>query len=104
MKLTDDQAAQLRAWLQAHQYKFRDVPYARFAAEKDKTNLVLYESGKLVIQGKGTQEFIAFVVEPGILKQPRLGYTTVLTRELLLPRLRVDHGGKGAFFRPLCSA
>src|ERR1051325_12064527 len=55
ISLSDVQAAALKAWLEAHNYKFRGVPYARFAAEKDKTYLVFYESGKLVIQGKGTQ-------------------------------------------------
>ena len=66
--------------------QFRAVPYARFAGEKDKINVVFYESGKLVVQGKGTQEFIEFVLEPEILKQARLGYETVLNPELLLPR------------------
>ena len=33
-------------------------------AEKDKINVVFYESGKLVVQGKGTQEFVEFVLEP----------------------------------------
>jgi len=94
----------LQAWLQAHSYKFRDVPYARFAAEKDKTNVVFYESGKLVVQGKGTQEFIEFVLEPEILKEARLGYEAVLNPELLLPRLGVDESGKGDFFGPLCIA
>ena len=59
------------------------MPYARFAAEKDKTNLVFYESGKLVVQGKGTQEFVEFVLEPEILKEARLGYEAVLNPELL---------------------
>jgi ribonuclease HIII len=103
-KLDDAQAAALRAWLQGHQYKFREVPYARFAAERDKTNLVFYESGKLVVQGKGTQEFIEFVLEPEILKQARLGYEAVLNPDLLLPRLGVDESGKGDFFGPLCVA
>jgi len=103
-KLTDPQAVALKDWLQAHGYKFRDVPYARFAGEKDKTNLVFYESGKLVIQGKGTQEFIEFVLEPEILKEARLGYETVLNPELLLARLGVDESGKGDFFGPLCVA
>jgi len=103
-KLTDPQAVALKDWLQAHGYKFRDVPYARFAGEKDKTNLVFYESGKLVIQGKGTQEFIEFVLEPEILKEARLGYETVLNPELLLARLGVDESGKGDFFGPLCIA
>jgi ribonuclease HIII len=103
-KLSEEQAGALRAWLSAHHYQFRDVPYARFAAEKDKTNLVFYESGKLVIQGKGTQEFIEFVLEPEILKEARLGYEAVLNPELLLPRIGVDESGKGDFFGPLCIA
>ena len=103
-KLTDAQAAALKAWLEAHHYKFREVPYARFAAEKEKTNLVFYESGKLVVQGKGTQEFVEFVLEPEILQEARLGYEAVLNPELLLPRLGVDESGKGDFFGPLCVA
>src|SRR5205814_3222051 len=72
--------------------------------EKEKTNVVFYESGKLVVQGKGTQEFVEFVLEPEILKEARLGYETVLNPELLLPRLGVDESGKGDFFGPLCIA
>jgi ribonuclease HIII len=102
--LNPAQAGALRELLQARNYRFRDVPYARFAAEKDKTNVVFYESGKLVVQGKGTQEFIEFVLEPEILKEARLGYETVLNPELLLPRLGVDESGKGDFFGPLCVA
>ncbi|HEY5913149.1 MAG TPA: ribonuclease HIII, partial [Verrucomicrobiae bacterium] len=103
-KLSDEHAAVLQRWLRDHGYRFRDVPYARFAAEKDTTNLVFYESGKLVIQGKGTQEFIEFVLEPEILKEARLGYESILNPELLLPRLGVDESGKGDFFGPLCVA
>ncbi len=102
--LSDEQASLLKSWLQAHGYKFREVPYARFAVEKEKTNLVFYESGKLGVQGKGTQEFIEFVLEPEILKEARLGYEAVLNPELLLPRLGVDESGKGDFFGPLCIA
>lgn len=103
-KLTDAQAKALRAWLEEHGYNFRDVPYARFAAEREKTNVVFYESGKLVVQGKGTQEFVEFVLEPEILKEARLGYEAVLNPELLLPRLGVDESGKGDLFGPLCVA
>ena len=103
-KLTDDQASALDAALRARNWKPRTVPYARFAFESDKTNIVFYESGKLVVQGKGTQEFIEFVLEPEILKQARLGYETVLNPELLLPRIGVDESGKGDFFGPLSIA
>jgi ribonuclease HIII len=103
-KLSEGQGSALKSWLEAHGYKFREVPYARFAGEKEKTNLVFYESGKLVVQGKGTQEFIEFVLEPEILKEARLGYEAVLNPEMLLPRLGVDESGKGDFFGPLCIA
>jgi len=103
-KLSDEQASLLKKALETRHYKFREVPYARFAAENGKTNVVFYESGKLVVQGKGTQEFVEFVLEPEILQEARLGYETILNPELLLPRLGVDESGKGDFFGPLCIA
>ena len=103
-KLTDAQAQALNAGLRARDWKPRTVPYARFAFESDKCNIVFYESGKLVVQGKGTQEFIEFVLEPEILKEVKLGYETVLNPDLLLPRFGVDESGKGDFFGPLCIA
>jgi ribonuclease HIII len=103
-KLDDAQAAALQAHLRDASFKPREVPYARFAGEKDKLNVVFYESGKLVVQGKGTQGFIEFVLEPEILKQARLGYEAVLNPDLLLARFGVDESGKGDFFGPLCIA
>ncbi len=103
-KLTQQHAAALKKWLEDHDYEFRQVPYADFAAAREKTNVVFYASGKLVVQGKGTQEFVEFVLEPVILKEVRLGYEEVLNPELLLPRLGVDESGKGDFFGPLCVA
>ena len=103
-RLNAEQASALAAYLKEHGFKTRDVPYARFAAEKDKLNVVFYESGKLVLQGRGTQDFIEFVLEPEILKQARLGYEAVLNPDLLLPRFGIDESGKGDFFGPLCVA
>lgn len=102
--LTAPQATALRQWLADHGYRFRDVPYADFAAQREKTNVVLYSSKKLVVQGKDTRDFVEFVLEPEILKQARLGYEEVLNPDLLLPRLGVDESGKGDFFGPLCVA
>ncbi len=103
-KLTDEQATSLHAALSARNWKTRTVPYARFAFESDKTNIVFYESGKLVVQGKGTAEFVEFVLEPEILQQAKVGYETVLNPDLLLPRIGVDESGKGDFFGPMCVA
>jgi ribonuclease HIII len=103
-KLNDSQAVALEQYLRENDYVFREVPYARFAGEKNKTNVVFYQSGKLVVQGKGTQEFVEFILEPQILQEVKLGYETVLNPDLLLPRLGVDESGKGDFFGPLCVA
>lgn len=103
-KLTDAQAKGLLAWLRSNGYEFREVPYARFAAAKEKVNVVFYESGKLVVQGKGTQEFVEFVLEPQILREARIGYEAVLDPEMFLPRFGIDESGKGDFFGPLCVA
>src|SRR5688572_4901370 len=103
-KLSDAQAQALKEHLEAHDFEFREVPYARFSAATKDYNVTFYESGKLVVQGKGTQGFIEFVLEPEILKEARLGYEAVLNPDLLLPRIGVDESGKGDFFGPMCVA
>ncbi len=90
--------------MEARHWRPRTVPFARFAFESDQANLVFYESGKLVVQGKGTAEFVEFLLEPEILQEVRLGYETVLNPDLLLPRIGVDESGKGDFFGPLSIA
>lgn len=103
-KLDPETGRKLWSLLKERGWEFHEVPYARFAARKEKTNVVYYESGKLVVQGKGTQEFVEFLLEPEVLGQACVGYETVLNPELLLPRLGVDESGKGDFFGPLCVA
>lgn len=103
-KLTPEQARRLQAALEAHGFRSRQVPYAQFAGEKEDVTVAFYESGKLLVQGKGTREFVEFILEPEVLQQARLGYEAVLNPELLMPRLGVDESGKGDFFGPLCVA
>jgi ribonuclease HIII len=103
-KLTEEQGAQLQRLLDERNYKFSSVPYASFAAEQPGIKVVFYNSGKLVVQGKGTADFIEFVLEPEILKEAERGYEHVLKPELFDPRLGIDESGKGDFFGPLCIA
>ena len=103
--LSSGEALELKAYLRDHDYEFVAPPaHASFAARKDKINLVVYESRKLVVQGKGTGEFVEFVLEPLILKRAEVGYEEVLHPEHFLPRLGIDESGKGDFFGPLCIA
>ena len=103
-RLSDEQAAALHEHLKQNNFEMRKVPYARFAGTKDKLNVVFYESRKLVVQGKGTEEFVEFILEPQILQQAKLGYEEVLNPDLLIARFGVDESGKGDFFGPLCIA
>lgn len=103
-KLTEEQAVQLESHLLAHDFEMREVPYTHFAGRRDKLNVNYYTSGKLLVQGKGTQEFVEFVLEPEILKEARLGYEAEINPDFVRPRLGVDESGKGDFFGPLVVA
>jgi ribonuclease HIII len=102
--VTPEQAARLEKILRERGYVPREVPYARFSGVKPDHNVTCYQSGKVVIQGKGTREFVEFVLEPEVLQTAAMGYEEVLTPELFDPRLGVDESGKGDFFGPLCVA
>lgn len=103
--LTPAQAATLRGVLTEQGYEFESKPYMLFAARKGKLNIAVYEKGpKAVIQGKGIEDFITFVLEPEILGEARLGYEEVLTPELFEPHFGIDESGKGDFFGPLVIA
>lgn len=102
--LTERQAEALEAYCRQHGFTFREVPHARFGAFRDDVNVVCYRSGKAVVQGRGTRDFVQFVLEPEILREARLGYELELQPELKLARVGVDESGKGDLFGPLCVA
>ena len=67
VELTPEQIGHLQALLDERGWELSEAPYAVFRAKKEKTNVTAYESGKTVVQGKGTDEFIEFILEPEIL-------------------------------------
>ena len=103
-KLTEEQAVALEAHLRAGNFEMREIPHTRFAGHREKLNVNFYTSGKLLVQGKGTREFVEFVLEPEILQEARLGYEAEIDPEFVRPRLGVDESGKGDFFGPLVVA
>ena len=103
--LTPAQAGKLRALLEADGYKFEPKPYTLYYAVKDKLNVAVYEKGpKVVLQGKGTQEFVTFRLGPEVLGEAKLGYEDVHNPERFAPHFGVDESGKGDFFGPLVIA
>jgi ribonuclease HIII len=103
--LTPEQAAKLKKLLLADGYKFEPKPYTLYYATKEKLNVAVYEKGpKVVLQGKGTQDFVQFRLEPEILGEAKLGYEEVHNPEMFAPHFGIDESGKGDFFGPLVIA
>ena len=102
--VTEEQAEQLRLLLDGRGWKFSKQPYARWKAVLEKTNVVAYNSGKLTVQGGGTEDFVTFLLEPEILHTFTFGYEEEPAEEAVDPHGGVDESGKGDFFGPLCIA
>lgn len=102
--VTEEQAEQLRRLLDGRGWKFSEQPYARWKAVLEKTNVVAYNSGKLTVQGGGTEDFVTFLLEPEILHTFTFGYEEEPAEEAVDPHGGVDESGKGDFFGPLCIA
>ena len=103
--LTSAQAARLRELLVERGYEFETKPYTLYAAKKGKLNVSVYEKGpKVLIQGKDTEDFIRFLLEPEILGEAKLGYEEELDPEMYAPHFGVDESGKGDYFGPLVIA
>ena len=77
IKLTDAQLEQLGERLDTDPscaWTHYDVAYSQFAFKGDGVNVVGYQSGKLVVQGKKTEDFVRDILETEITCEARLGY------------------------------
>ena len=103
--LTTEQATKLRTLVDGLGFKFAPRPYTLFFAQKDKLSVAVYEKGpKVLLQGKGIEDFVQFHLEPEILQEAKLGYEEVHAPEMFEPHFGVDESGKGDFFGPLVIA
>jgi ribonuclease HIII len=103
--LSTDQATKLRNLLKDLGFEFADRPYTLFFAQKNKLSVAVYEKGpKILLQGKGIEEFVQFELEPKILEEAKLGYEEVHSPEMFEPHFGIDESGKGDFFGPLVIA
>ena len=67
--------------------------------------MAVYEKGpKVLLQGRGVEDFVKFTLEPEIFGEARLGYEEVHSPEMFEPHFGVDESGKGDFFGPLVIA
>lgn len=103
--LTSAQAETLREILKEKDFEFEAKPYALFSAKKGKLNVTVYEKGpKVLIQGKDTEDFIRFTLEPQVTGVAKLGYEEVLEPDKFEPHFGIDESGKGDYFGPLVIA
>jgi len=103
--LTASQAEQLKELLIREEYRFEPRPHTLYFAQKDKLTIAVYAKGpKVVLQGKGTEDFVRFHLEPEILGEAKLGYEEVLNPQMYEPHFGIDESGKGDFFGPLVIA
>src|SRR6266699_1402963 len=103
--LTKVQATKLRTLLEELGFEFSPKEYMLFFAQKNKVSVALFRSGpKVLLQGRGVEEFVQFELEPKILGEAKLGYEEVHSPEMFEPHFGVDESGKGDFFGPLVIA
>jgi ribonuclease HIII len=103
--LSAEQVVQLKTLLQARGWTMEVRPYMCFFAQKEKITVAVYEKGpKIVVQGKGVEDFVRFILEPEILGEARLGYEEEHHPDWFAPHFGIDESGKGDFFGPLVIA
>ena len=83
-------------------FELSQPPYTIFSAKKKGVSCTLYQSGKLMVQGKDKADFISFYLEPEILKELSFTHPPILVDKTA--RIGIDEAGKGDFFGPLCVA
>jgi ribonuclease HIII len=106
VKLDDAQMEKLKAILVARGWTPFEVAYTRFAFKADhlKVNVSAYTSGKVVVAGKGTEDFVRDVIEPEVTGAAKLGYDEVLHPDWFESHAGCDESGKGDFFGPVIAA
>jgi ribonuclease HIII len=106
VKLDDAQMDKLRAICAERGWTPFEVAYTRFAFRADhlKVNVTAYTSGKVVVAGRGTEDFVRDVIEPEITGAAKLGYDEVLHPDWFESHAGLDESGKGDFFGPVVAA
>src|ERR1700745_2750934 len=100
--LTQEEVIKLRALLEELGFQFAPKEWTIFFAQKNKLSVAVYQKGpKVLVQGKGVEEFVQFELEPKILGEAKLGYEEVHSPKMFQPHFGVDESGKGDFFGPL---
>ena len=105
LALSDEQVTILKACLLRDGFEFKEKEHVLYSAKKGKLNVTVYRKGpKVLVQGKETEDFVKFVLEPEVVGEARLGYEEHWQAEMFEPHFGIDESGKGDYFGPLIVA
>jgi ribonuclease HIII len=104
LKLTDAQAKKLGEIVRAKGWELFEVAHSLFAFKGPQVNIVQYTSGKCVISGKGTEDFVRFTLEAEVTGEAKMGYDEANNPDWFEEHLGLDESGKGDVFGPVISA
>jgi len=117
LELSKEEIQILEEKLKIKGWGFKELPYAHWGASPGKgLNVAAYKSGKVTVQGRDTEEFVLFTLEPEVTGKALLGYEKKSEKikgnsnnqqsefYLSQPHAGIDESGKGDFFGPLVIA
>ena len=105
LALSDEQVAILKDCLSRDGFDFQEKEHALYSAKRGKLNVTVYRKGpKVLVQGKETEDFVKFILEPEVVGEARLGYEEHWQAEMFEPHFGIDESGKGDYFGPLVVA
>lgn len=104
IKLDPMQAEIISSYCQGRLWPERVVPHTTFAYSGPTVQVAYFSSGKLLVQGKGTEDFVRDVVEAMATGEALLGYDEVHHPDWFEDHAGLDESGKGDLFGPLVSA
>ncbi len=106
--LTVSEVERLRVVLLGRGWSLEPRAHMEFFAKRTDLSLSVYTKGpKIVVQGKGTSDFLEFILEPevtGVLNEGMAAGEDVLDETGEDGHIGVDESGKGDFFGPLVVA
>lgn len=107
--LSPVEVERLREVLLRQGWELEKRPYMHFYGQRERLTVSVYEKGpKVVLQGRGVEEFVEFTLEPEVLRGvaadgPILGLEEAVS-ESFEPHFGIDESGKGDLFGPLVIA
>ncbi|MDR3117706.1 MAG: ribonuclease HIII [Puniceicoccales bacterium] len=98
------QQKKLQSICEARGWEFHEADHSQFACRGQDVHVVVYRTGKAVIAGKGTEDFVRFTLEAEVTGKCLLDYGELHHADWFEDHGGMDESGKGDLFGPLVSA